>query len=187
MVTHPEINRFFMLIPEACRLVLQAATIGKNGQILVFDMGQPVRILDLAKRMIELSGQRNIKIEFTGLRPGEKLYEEVLNDEETVLPTSHPKIKVAKVRELNYAVANQQIEELINLARTYEAEETVKYMKNIIPEYQTNYCNEKDLSTVATDNVQPVPERTKESCENRYGEFCYSQERTERSNSLQQC
>ena len=189
MVTHPEINRFFMLIPEACRLVLQAATIGKGGQILVFDMGQPVRILDLAKRMIELSGQRNIQIEFSGLRPGEKLYEEVLNDQETVLPTSHPKIKVARVREVDYAEACRQIEELITMARSYDAEGTVRIMKNIIPEYQTIENNEKISSTVVADPVQPVRECTEksENREERYGEFRYSSGDGARSASLQHC
>lgn len=189
MVTHPEINRFFMLIPEACRLVLQAATIGKGGQILVFDMGQPVRILDLAKRMIELSGQRNIQIEFSGLRPGEKLYEEVLNDQETVLPTSHPKIKVARVREVDYAEACRQIEELITMARSYDAEGTVRIMKNIIPEYQTIENNEKISSTVVADPVQPVRECTEksENREERYGEFRYSSGEGARSASLQHC
>lgn len=189
MVTHPEINRFFMLIPEACRLVLQAATIGKGGQILVFDMGQPVRILDLAKRMIELSGQRNIQIEFSGLRPGEKLYEEVLNDQETVLPTSHPKIKVARVREVDYAEACRQIEELITMARSYDAEGTVRIMKNIIPEYQTIENNEKISSTVVADPVQPVRECTEksENREERYGEFRYSSGDGATSASLQHC
>ena len=189
MVTHPEINRFFMLIPEACRLVLQAATIGKGGQILVFDMGQPVRILDLAKRMIELSGQRNIQIEFSGLRPGEKLYEEVLNDQETVLPTSHPKIKVARVREVDYAEACRQIEELITMARSYDAEGTVRIMKNIIPEYQTIENNEKISSTVVADPVQPVRECTEksENREERYGEFRYPSGEGARSASLQHC
>ena len=136
-VTHPDVIRFFMLIPEACRLVLEAATIGKSGEILVFDMGNPVRIVDLAKRMIELSGRNDIAIEFTGLRPGEKLYEEVLNNEEEVLPTSNSMIKIAKVREYDYAQVYSQINDLIDTARTYDEIETVRKMKQIVPEYKS--------------------------------------------------
>ena len=136
-VTHPDIIRFFMLIPEACRLVLEAATIGKSGEILVFDMGSPVQIVDLAKRMIELSGRNDIEIEFTGLRPGEKLYEEVLNNEEEVLPTSNSRIKIAKVREYDYTLVCQQINDLIDTARTYDEIETVRKMKKIVPEYKS--------------------------------------------------
>lgn len=180
MVTHPEINRFFMLIPEACRLVLQAATIGKGGEIFVFDMGQPVRILDLAKRMIELSGQRNIKIEFSGLRPGEKLYEEVLNDKETVLPTVHHKIKIAKVRDYDYQVANQQIEDMIELSRsTYDAKAIVKAMKDMVPEYQTS-----QLETVKAP-AKVVVETAKE--ESRYCEIKLSDAETEKNAALQAC
>lgn len=112
-VTHPDIIRFFMLIPEACRLVLEAGTMGNGGEIFVFDMGKPVRIIDLAKRMIQLSGAKNVGIRFTGLRAGEKLYEEVLNDEEITLPTFHPKIKIAKVREYDYDTVCQDIDELV--------------------------------------------------------------------------
>lgn len=112
-VTHPDIIRFFMLIPEACRLVLEAGTMGNGGEIFVFDMGKPVRIIDLAKRMIQLSGAKNVEIRFTGLRAGEKLYEEVLNDEEITLPTFHPKIKIAKVREYDYDTVCQDIDELV--------------------------------------------------------------------------
>lgn len=180
MVTHPEINRFFMLIPEACRLVLQAATIGKGGEIFVFDMGQPVRILDLAKRMIELSGQRNIKIEFSGLRPGEKLYEEVLNDKETVLPTVHHKIKIAKVRDYDYQVANQQIEDMIELSRsTYDAKAIVKAMKDMVPEYQTS-----QLEAVKAP-AKVVVETAKE--ESRYCEIKLSDAKTEKNAALQAC
>ena len=136
-VTHPDIIRFFMLIPEACRLVLEAATIGKSGQILVFDMGNPVRIVDLAKRMIELSGRNDISIEFTGLRPGEKLYEEVLNNEEEVIPTTNTMIKIAKVREYDYAQVCGQINDLIETARTYDEIETVRKMKQIVPEFKS--------------------------------------------------
>lgn len=112
-VTHPDIIRFFMLIPEACRLVLEAGTMGNGGEIFVFDMGKPVRIIDLAKRMIQLSGAKNVEVRFTGLRAGEKLYEEVLNDEEITLPTFHPKIKIAKVREYDYDTVCQDIDELV--------------------------------------------------------------------------
>lgn len=114
-VTHPDIIRFFMLIPEACRLVLEAGTMGNGGEIFVFDMGKPVRIIDLAKRMIQLSGAKNVEVRFTGLRAGEKLYEEVLNDEEITLPTFHPKIKIAKVREYDYDTVCQDIDELVGL------------------------------------------------------------------------
>ena len=106
-VTHKDIIRFFMLIPEACRLVLEAGTMGKGGEIFVFDMGEPVRIADLAQRMIDLSGAKDVKIEFTGLRDGEKLYEEVLSDKEGTKPTVHPKIMVASVREYPYELALQ--------------------------------------------------------------------------------
>lgn len=134
-----------MLIPEACRLVLEAASIGNNGEILVFDMGSPVRIVDLAKRMIELSGRDDIDIVYTGLRPGEKLYEEVLNNEELVLPTSNAKIKIAKVREYDYTSVCKQVDELIEIARTYNAMATVKKMKEIVPEYKSNASIYKKL------------------------------------------
>ena len=142
-VTHPDIQRFFMLIPEACMLVLEAATIGKGGQILVFDMGKPVRIYDLAKRMISLSGHTDVEIEISGLRPGEKLYEEVLNDEETVLPTTHRKIKCAKVREYEKDEVETKINRLIEVARTYDENQTVRLMKDLVPEYisqNSKYC-----------------------------------------------
>ncbi len=134
-VTHPEIVRYFMLISEACKLVLQAATIGKGGCIYVFDMGHSVKIADLAQRMIKLSGKQNIKIVYTGLRPGEKLYEEVLNDLETVLPTSHERIKIARVREYDFDKIENEILHLIEIAKTYDTEMTVKSLKDIIPEY----------------------------------------------------
>ena len=134
-VTHPEIVRYFMLISEACKLVLQAATIGKGGCIYVFDMGHSVKIAELAQRMIKLSGKQNINIVYTGLRPGEKLYEEVLNDLETVLPTSHECIKIARVREYDFDKIENEILHLIETAKTYDAEMTVKSLKAIIPEY----------------------------------------------------
>ena len=136
-VTHPDIVRFFMLIPEACLLVLEAATIGEGGEILVFDMGKPVRIYDLARRMIHLSGHTDVKIEFSGLRPGEKLYEEVLNDEEKVIPTKHKKIKRAKVREYDRDEVLEKIDRLIATARTYDEEKTVQMMKDLVPEYKS--------------------------------------------------
>ena len=136
-VTHPDIVRFFMLIPEACLLVLEAATIGEGGEILVFDMGKPVRIYDLARRMISLSGRTDVKIEFSGLRAGEKLYEEVLNDEEKVIPTKHKKIKRAKVREYDRAEVLEKIDRLIATARTYDEEKTVQMMKDLVPEYKS--------------------------------------------------
>lgn len=140
-VTHPDIIRYFMLIPEACRLVLEAAIIGHGGEIFCFDMGKPVRIADLAERMIELSGKRNIKIKFTGLRPGEKLYEELLTDDETVLPTRHPKIKIAKVRNIDFETARREIDRLIATARTYNPEATLRLMHRIVPEYRRSDTN----------------------------------------------
>lgn len=136
-VTHPDIIRYFMLIPEACKLVLEAGTMGKGGEIFVFDMGQPVKIVDLAKRMISLSGARNVEIEFTGLRDGEKLYEEVLNDKEGTLPTVNPKIMVAKVREYDYATACENERRLMEVSRTFDDMSIVKVMKEIVPEYKS--------------------------------------------------
>ena len=137
-VTDPNIIRFFMLIPEACKLVLEAGTHGKGGEIFVFDMGKPVRIADLAKRMIKLSGAENIEIEYTGLRAGEKLYEEVLNTTENTLPSFHEKVRIAKVQEYDYDVVNQQIEQLLQISRTYDSMQIVKMMKSIVPEYVSN-------------------------------------------------
>lgn len=138
-VTHPDIIRFFMLIPEACRLVLEAGTMGNGGEIFVFDMGKPVRIIDLAKRMIQLSGAKNVEIRFTGLRAGEKLYEEVLNDEEITLPTFHPKIKIAKVREYDYDTVCQDIDELVGLGRSRDDMAIVGKMKAIVPEFKSRH------------------------------------------------
>lgn len=134
-VTHPDIVRYFMLIPEACMLVLEAAVIGENGEILAFDMGKAVRIADLARRMIRLCGRDDIAIEYTGLRPGEKLYEEVLGVGEKVIPTSHEKIKVAQVREYDFASVSAQVDELLRVARSYDAVGTIGLMKRIVPEY----------------------------------------------------
>jgi len=137
-VTHPDIIRYFMLIPEACKLVLEAGTKGKGGEIFVFDMGEPVRIADLAKRMIKLSGVPNIKIEFTGLRDGEKLYEEVLGAEEDTITSFHEKIRIAKVNEYDYETVSCSIAELIEVSHQYDNMATVKKMKEIVPEYISN-------------------------------------------------
>lgn len=138
-VTHKDIIRFFMLIPEACRLVLEAGTMGKGGEIFVFDMGEPVRIADLAQRMIDLSGAKNIEIKYTGLRDGEKLYEEVLNDAEQTKPTVHPKIKVAAVREYPYKLALQNEKDLYDISLRYDDMAIVKKMKEIVPEYKSKH------------------------------------------------
>ncbi len=144
-VTHPDIIRFFMLIPEACQLVLEAGTMGHGGEIFIFDMGKPVRIADLAKRMIDLSGAKNIEIKYTGLRDGEKLYEEVLNDAEQTKPTVHPKIKVAAVREYPYEQALANEEELHRLSFTYDDMAIVKKMKEIVPEYKSQHSKYEAL------------------------------------------
>jgi len=138
-VTHKDIIRYFMLIPEACHLVLEAGTMGHGGEIFVFDMGDPVRIADLAQRMIELSGAKNVKIEYTGLRDGEKLYEEVLNDAEQTKPTVHPKIKVAAVREYSYKLARKNEMDLYDLSLQYDDMEIVRKMKEIVPEYKSRH------------------------------------------------
>ncbi len=137
-VTDERIVRFFMLIPEACKLVLEAGTKGNGGEIFVFDMGQPVKIADLAKRMIALSGARNVEIKFTGLREGEKLYEEVLNELEGTKPTFHEKIRIAQVREYDYEEVSKEIEELIAISKNYDDMATVGKMKQIVPEYKSN-------------------------------------------------
>lgn len=136
-VTHPDIIRYFMLIPEACRLVLEAGTMGKGGEIFVFDMGEPVKIVDLAKRMIALSGAKDVKIEFSGLRDGEKLFEELLATKENTKPSNHPKIKVAAVREYPYDLALQNEKELHELSLTADDMEIVRKMKEIVPEYKS--------------------------------------------------
>lgn len=134
-VTHPNIIRYFMIIPEACRLVLEACILGKGGEIFLFDMGEPVKILDLAKKMIEISGKRHIKIEFTGLRSGEKLYEELLNDKEFTKPTPHKKIMIASVREYNYDEVRHAIDHIIEESLTYDQMRTVAAMKLLVPEF----------------------------------------------------
>jgi FlaA1/EpsC-like NDP-sugar epimerase len=137
-VTDERIVRFFMLIPEACKLVLEAGTKGKGGEIFVFDMGDPVKISDLAKRMIALSGAKNVEIQYTGLREGEKLYEEVLNELEGTKPSFHEKIRIASVREYDYDEVNKDIEELVDMSKRYDNMTTVKKMKEIVPEYKSN-------------------------------------------------
>ena len=136
-VTDERIVRFFMLIPEACKLVLEAGTKGNGGEIFVFDMGQPVKIVDLAKRMIKLSGAK-VEIKITGLRPGEKLYEEVLNELEGTKPTFHEKIRIAEVRECEFEEISRQVDELVEISKHYNDMETVRKMKEIVPEYKSN-------------------------------------------------
>ncbi len=137
-VTDERIVRFFMLIPEACKLVLEAGTKGNGGEIFVFDMGKPVKIADLAKRMIQLSGAKNVEIKYTGLRPGEKLYEEVLNELEGTKPTFHEKIRIAEVREYDYEQVCKDIDELVEISKHYNDMDTVRKMKEIVPEYKSN-------------------------------------------------
>lgn len=138
-VTHPKIIRFFMLIPEACKLLLEAGTHGKGGEIFVFDMGEPVRIADLARRMIDLSGVKGVEIKYTGLREGEKLFEEVLNENENTLPSFHKKIRIAMVRNYEYEDAEKDVEELRDIAARYDDMETVRKMKDIVPEYVSKH------------------------------------------------
>ena len=137
-VTDERIVRFFMLIPEACKLVLEAGTKGNGGEIFVFDMGAPVKIADLAKRMIALSNAKNVQIKYTGLREGEKLYEEVLNELEGTKPTFHEKIRIAQVREYDFAQVSRDIDELIEISKNFDDMATVKKMKEIVPEYKSN-------------------------------------------------
>lgn len=137
-VTDPRIIRYFMLIPEACKLVLEAGTKGNGGEIFVFDMGKPVNIADMAQRMINLSGAKNVEIKYTGLRAGEKLYEEVLNEKESTKPSFHDKIRIAEVREYDYTEVSKQIDNLIEKSKLYDEMLTVKIMKEIVPEYKSN-------------------------------------------------
>lgn len=137
-VTDERIVRFFMLIPEACKLVLEAGTKGNGGEIFVFDMGEPVKIADLAKRMIALSHAKNVEIKYTGLREGEKLYEEVLNELEGTKPTFHEKIRIAQVREYEYDDVSKDIEELVDISKQFDNMATVRKMKTIVPEYKSN-------------------------------------------------
>lgn len=137
-VTDPRIIRYFMSIPEACKLVLEAGTKGNGGEIFVFDMGKPVKIADMAQRMINLSGAKNVEIKYTGLRAGEKLYEEVLNEKESTKPSFHDKIRIAEVREYDYTEVSKQIDDLIEKSKLYDEMLTVKIMKEIVPEYKSN-------------------------------------------------
>ncbi len=138
-VTHPDIIRFFMLIPEACKLVLEAGTMGHGGEIFVFDMGKAVKIVDLAKRMIQLSGAKDVEIKFTGLRDGEKLYEEVLNENENTQPTIHPKILIARVREYDYADACRQVDALVHASVAEDDMQIVRRMKEMVPEFVSKH------------------------------------------------
>lgn len=155
-VTHPKIIRFFMLIPEACKLVLEAGTHGKGGEIFVFDMGEPVRIADLAKRMIQLSGAKNVEIKYTGLREGEKLYEEVLNENENTLPSFHKKIRIAMVRNYEYEDALREIEELRDISVKYDDMETVRKMKQIVPEYVSKHSRYEVLDAPQAEAAEAV-------------------------------
>lgn len=140
-VTHPDITRYFMTIPEACRLVLEAGSMGNGGEIFIFDMGKSIKIVELAKKMIKLSDlvpNQDIKIEFTGLRPGEKLYEELLNDLENTIPTHHEKIMIAKVKPYDFKDVSKKIQTLIDLACEYKDREVVMMMKKIVPEFKSN-------------------------------------------------
>lgn len=155
-VTHPEIIRYFMTIPEACRLVLEAGSMGNGGEIYIFDMGKPVKIVDLAKRMISLSGRTDVKIEFTGLRHGEKLYEELLNVKELTKPTYHEKIMIATVREYDYDEVKQRIQKLIEVSYTYDQMQIVAAMKDIVPEFiSKNSCFE--ALDIRNPNKEKVP------------------------------
>lgn len=150
-VTHPDITRYFMTIPEACRLVLEAGSMGEGGEIYIFDMGKSVKIVELAKKMIRLSGlvpNQDIAIEFSGLRPGEKLYEELLNDSENTLPTHHEKIMVAKTREYHFETIEKHIEELIRLSCEYKDRQVVVKMKEIVPEFKSNNSVYEELDGV---------------------------------------
>ena len=151
-VTDPRITRFFMTIPEACRLVMDAATMNTGNQIFVFDMGDPVKIVDLAERMIRLAGytpNEDIKIEFIGLRPGEKLYEEVLSNEENTVPTGHDKIRVAKVREYKRGEVLRAYDRLAELALAVKAEDSVRLMKQVVPEFKSRNSVYEKLDRVA--------------------------------------
>ncbi len=157
-VTHPDITRYFMTIPEACRLVLEAGSMGEGGEIFIFDMGQSVKIIELAKKMIRLSGlvpHQDIAIEFSGLRPGEKLYEELLNDLENTMPTHHEKIMVAQVREYHFQTISKQISELIKLSCEYKDRQVVVKMKEIVPEFKSNNSIYEEL-----DNLVELPDKS---------------------------
>jgi FlaA1/EpsC-like NDP-sugar epimerase len=151
-VTHPEITRFFMTIPEACRLVLEAGCMGKGGEIFIFDMGKSVKIIELAQRMIRLAGlipDQDIKIEFTGLRPGEKLYEELLNDSENTMPTHHEKIMIGKVREYLFVEIEKQIYNLIHHAKSNDDQQVVRAMKQMVHEFKSKNSIFEELDFIA--------------------------------------
>ncbi len=157
-VTHPDITRYFMTIPEACRLVLEAGSMGEGGEIFIFDMGKSVKIIELAKKMIRLSGlvpHQDIAIEFSGLRPGEKLYEELLNDLENTMPTHHEKIMVAQVREYHFQTISKHISELIKLSCEYKDRQVVIKMKEIVPEFKSNNSIYEEL-----DNLVDIPDKS---------------------------
>ncbi|HQT58816.1 nucleoside-diphosphate sugar epimerase/dehydratase [Daejeonella sp.] len=157
-VTHPDITRYFMTIPEACRLVLEAGSMGEGGEIFIFDMGKSVKIIELAKKMIRLSGlvpHQDIAIEFSGLRPGEKLYEELLNDLENTMPTHHEKIMVAQVREYHFQTISKHISELIKLSCEYKDRQVVVKMKEIVPEFKSNNSIYEEL-----DNPVDIPDKS---------------------------
>lgn len=137
-MTHPDIVRYFMLIPEACKLVLEAGTKGEGGEIFVFNMGSPVKIADLAKKMIRLSGAKDVEIKYTGLRAGEKLYEEVLSNKETTLPSFNDKIRIAKVKNYEYASVNREVMRLYKLSLGFDDMATVGEMKKMVPEFVSN-------------------------------------------------
>jgi FlaA1/EpsC-like NDP-sugar epimerase len=150
-VTHPEITRYFMTIPEAVQLVLEAGCMGKGGEIFVFDMGSPVKIIDLANKMVQLAGLtpgKDIDIVFTGLRPGEKLYEELLNEKETTIPTHHEKIKIAKVMECSFKKINNGIEDLSIISETDDSYMLVSKMKDLVPEFLSNNSMFEELDTM---------------------------------------
>ena len=153
-----------MLIPEACRLVLEAGTMGQGGEIYVFDMGKPVKIVDLAKRMIKLSGAQNIEIKFSGLREGEKLYEEVLSDKEQTKPTRNPKIMIAKVREYDYELAVKNEDRLREASYTFDDMAIVRIMKEIVPEYKSQHSKYEVLDVErGTRNVERGTRNEKKS------------------------
>ena len=158
-VTHPEIVRYFMTIPEACRLILQANAMGKGGEIFVFDMGEQVKIVDLAEKMIRLAGLsplKDIRIVFTGLRPGEKLYEELLTDDEQTLETAHKRIRIFQTRKYEISSLKNSLETLVSHAESLRMEDTIRSMKQLIPEYKSNnspyqkydYLHSKKLLTI---------------------------------------
>jgi len=155
-VTHPEITRYFMTIPEACRLVLEAGSMGKGGEIFVFDMGKSVKIIELAKKMIRLAGlvpNVDIQIDFSGLRPGEKLYEELLNDNENTLPTHHEKIMIGKVREYAFPVVELQIADLLSFADDNDNRKVVLQMKTIVPEFKSKNSKFEELDKLIESRV----------------------------------